>query len=97
METKTITLEVPLKRDEQEITTFALRKPKSGGLRGLSLTELLQMDTSALIKLVPRISNPILTEQDVAQLVPADLVQIGMAVSDFLLPKAVRGEASPDA
>lgn len=95
--TKTITLETPIKRGEQEITSVELRKPKSGALRGLNLAELLNMDAAQLIKAVPRISTPTLTEQDMAQLDPADLVQCGMAVADFLLPKAARVEVSPDA
>lgn len=94
-QTNSITLESPVKRGEQTIESVTLTKPKAGALRGITLTDLLQMDAGAIIKVVPRISSPLLTEQDMAQLDPADLVQFGMAVADFLLPKAARGEASP--
>lgn len=85
---KTITLETPIPRGDGKITEVSLRKPASGELRGLNLTELLQMDVSAHIKLLPRISNPTLTEADAAALDPADLTSLASEVVSFLLPKA---------
>lgn len=91
--TKTITLDTPIKRGDNDIATIALRKPASGELRGVTLTDLLQMDVAALSKVVPRISEPSLTEADLARMDPADLVQIGGVVAGFLLPKAALAEA----
>lgn len=85
---KTITLETPLKIGDSEVTSITLRKPAAGELRGLNLTDLLQMDVSATIKLLPRISEPTLTEQHAAALDPADLTQIASEVAGFLLPKS---------
>ncbi|PHV11309.1 phage tail assembly protein [Chitinimonas sp. BJB300] len=96
-DTKLITLDTPIQRGEQTITAVTLRKPKSGSLRGLNLASLLQMETNAIFKVVPRISEPALTEPDMAALDPADLLQLGSAVGDFLLTKAVRAEVSPSA
>lgn len=90
---KSITLDTPIKRGDNEVTAIALRKPAAGELRGVTLTDLLQMDVAALTKVVPRISDPALTEVEVARMDPADLVQIGGAVSGFLLPKAALAEA----
>ena len=45
---------------------------------------------AALQKVLPRITTPTLTEQDVANIDPADLVQLGGIFAGFLMPKAVR-------
>ena len=95
--TKTITLDTPLKRGDQAITSVTLRKPSSGELRGLNLTDLLQMDVNALKKVLPRITSPILTEQDIDSLDPADLVDLGSSVALFLVKKANQEQPSPSA
>lgn len=95
--TKTITLDTPLKRGDQAITAVTLRKPSSGELRGLNLTDLLQMDVNALKKVLPRITSPILTEQDIDSLDPADLVDLGSSVALFLVKKANQEQPSPSA
>lgn len=84
------TLDTPLVRGTQTITTVTLRKPKSGELRGVSLSDLVSLDVAALSKVLPRISTPTLTEQDVANLDPADLVMLGGVFVGFLTPKAVK-------
>lgn len=89
----TITLDTPITRGASEITAITLRKPRAGELRGVTLTDLLQMDVTALQTVVPRISSPTLTKADMANLDPADLVQIGSVVAGFLLTKAVLGSA----
>jgi Phage tail protein E. len=85
-----IDLDQPIKRGETEIKSVTLRKPLAGELRGVNLTDMLQMDVSALVRVVPRISEPTLTEQEVQSMDPADLFQIGSAVSVFLLPRSMR-------
>ncbi len=91
--TKTVTLDTPIQRGEQQITEVVLRKPAAGELRGIALTDLLQLDVVALSTVLPRISSPALTSADIAKLDPADLVQLGGEVAGFLLPKAARAEA----
>lgn len=86
----TVTLDEPLKRGEQTIEEVTLRKPSAGELRGTSLAALANLEVTALQKVLPRISTPMLTEADVANLDPADLVQLGGVFSGFLLPKAVK-------
>jgi hypothetical protein len=94
---KTITLDTPIKRGDQSITAVTLRKPSSGELRGLNLTDLLQMDVNSLKKVLPRITSPILTEQDIDSLDPADLVDLGSSVALFLVKKANQEQPSPSA
>lgn len=92
----TVTLDVPLDRDNGEkITTVRVRKPNSGELRGLTLMALSQLDYGALETLLPRITMPILHKADIARLDPADLMQLGGEVMDFLLPKAAKEAVSP--
>lgn len=90
-----ITLDTPIKRGDQVITELTLRKPSSGELRGIALTDLLQMNVTSLTKILPRLTSPSLTEQDVGRMDPADLVQLGSQVADFLLPKASKPDQSP--
>ncbi|QDQ29449.1 phage tail assembly protein [Chitinimonas arctica] len=89
-----IALDTPIQRGEQTITDVMLRKPRSGELRGLTLNDLLHMEAGALIKLIPRISTPMLTETDMNRLDPADLTQMGTAVAGFLLPRAMKAADS---
>ncbi|MDR5776677.1 MULTISPECIES: phage tail assembly protein [unclassified Caballeronia] len=88
----THTLDTPLVRGEQTITTVTLRKPKSGELRGVSLSDLVNLDVAALSKVLPRISTPTLTEHDVANIDPADLVELGGIFAGFLMSKAVKSK-----
>ncbi len=85
-----IELETPIKREGDDITTLTLRKPNSGELRGVSLTDLLNMDVAALTKVIPRITAPTITEADVRQMDVADLVSVGGEVAGFLLPKRMK-------
>lgn len=89
--TETVELDTPIQRGEQTFTQLELRKPAAGELRGVSLADLLQMNVDALTTVVPRISQPSLTAQEVGQMDPADLVQIGGAVAGFLLTRRAKG------
>ncbi|WP_240349243.1 phage tail assembly protein [Halomonas binhaiensis] len=84
---ETVELDEPIARGKTTIREIQVRKPKSGALRGVALTDILQMDVSALTKVLPRITEPALTEADIRGLDPADLVQLGGTVAGFLLPK----------
>lgn len=87
MTTKPILLETPIKRGETEITELQLRKPQSGELRGLSLAALANLDVDAVIKLLPRITTPSLTEVEAARLDPADLASCAVEIGSFLVSK----------
>ncbi|WP_417787518.1 phage tail assembly protein [Stutzerimonas xanthomarina] len=88
-----IVLEQAIKRGETKITEITLRKPAAGELRGLKLGDLINGDVSATIRLVPRISQPTLTEQDVAQFDIADLLACADAIAGFLQKTAGSLEA----
>lgn len=87
---KTIKLDTPIVRGEQTIKEVSIAKPNAGALRGTSLIAVIQMDVQALSLVLPRITTPALTQHDVMQMDPADLMAIGTEVSGFLVPKAER-------
>lgn len=93
----TVTLDFPFQRGDQTIDKVQVRRPRSGELRGLNITDLVQMNVAATTTLLPRITMPPLTQQEVSDLDPADFTQFGMEIMDFLLTKAAKGEASPQA
>ena len=91
--TKTIKLDTPFKRGEKMIEEIVVRRPNVGALRGTSLAQLLMMDADSIQKVLPRCTEPPLIKSEMDQLDPADLVQLGTAVSHFLLPKKDRQES----
>ncbi|MDB5683571.1 MAG: phage tail protein [Sphingomonas bacterium] len=78
-------------------TEIVVRKPGAGELRGLTLLALSQLDYASLETLAPRITTPILQKPDVVAMDPADFMQFGGEVMDFLLPTAAKQAASPQA
>ena len=90
----TVVLDTPIRRGTTTIDSITLRKPNSGELRGVSLSELLHLDVNSLIKVVPRISTPSLTSTEVAAMDPADLVALSLKITGFLLQKSAKTDAS---
>ena len=86
--TATVTLANPIPREGGSVTTLTLRKPTAGNLRGLSLQALMQSDINALISVLPRISDPFITEPEAANLEADDIAQIGGAVLGFFMTAA---------
>ncbi|MGM0912764.1 MAG: phage tail assembly protein [Pseudomonadota bacterium] len=91
--TESIELDSPIQRGKATVTEIQVRKPKSGALRGVSLADVLNMDVQALTKVLPRITEPALTEPELRDLDPADMVQLGNVVANFLLPKRMKADA----
>lgn len=91
---ETVELDEPITRNKTLIKTIQVRKPKAGALRGVALTDLLQMQVSALTTVLPRITDPALTEAEIRDLDPADLVQLGGTIASFLVPRKTREAAA---
>lgn len=83
-----VQFETGFARGDDQITAIRVRKPKAGELRGLSLQSLLSGDVNAMIALIPRISDPILTEADAAGLESDDFTEVADAVTGFFLSAA---------
>lgn len=93
---KEVTLDQPIARGKESVTKVTLRKPKAGELRGLSLSDLLNLDVNAISTVLPRISSPMITKDEVLNMDPADLVQIGGEISNFLVPKKLQMDSQSD-
>lgn len=87
---ETVDLEEPIVRGETSFPTLTLRKPSAGELRKLSLKDLINSDIDAILELLPRISDPILTDHEVNNISPGDLAQVGGVIRGFFLTPAER-------
>jgi hypothetical protein len=86
---KAVELDTPILRGKTEITSVTVRKPQSGALRGTRLQALMDMDVNAMMVVLPRVTTPALTAQEIAEMDPADLVSLSVEVVTFLLKKSV--------
>lgn len=88
-----VELDTHIIRGEQKITEVTMRKPMSGELRGVTLSDLGQMDVLALRKVLPRITTPTLTDAEIGRMDPADLMACGLVICGFLLQKSAKEAA----
>ncbi|MGM8464627.1 phage tail assembly protein [Enterobacter cloacae] len=85
-----VILDNPVMRGEQKIERVTLTKPNAGTLRGVSLAALANSDVDALIKVLPRMTYPALTEPEVMRLEASDLILFAGKVVGFLSPSSAR-------
>lgn len=89
-DTETVTLETPIVRGEQVINTITIRKPKTGALRGLALSDVMKLEVDAMSKLIPRVTTPTIVEHEVSNLDLPDFINISSAVVGFFASTAER-------
>lgn len=94
MNTQTLKLATPIKRGDKEIAEITLHKPNVGAMRGVSMRLLLDMNVDAIVTVLPRISDPQLTEVEINKLDAPDLLQAGILVAAFFLPPSEYQEAA---
>lgn len=83
-----ILLAEPIRRGEAEpIAEVRLRRPTAGGLRGLHLTELLRIDVVEMTALLARITDPVLTESEIASLDARSFTTLSGAALLFLVTR----------
>ncbi|ACS85888.1 phage tail assembly protein [Musicola paradisiaca] len=85
-----ISLHTPIKRGETLIESVTLLKPTAGTLRGIGLAALANADVEALIKVLPRMTTPSLTEADVMAMDLSDLLLFAGKVIGFLAPSSAQ-------
>ncbi|MEP8911125.1 phage tail assembly protein [Enterobacter mori] len=85
-----VILDNPVMRGEQKIEQVTVFKPTAGTLRGVSLASLANSDVDALIKVLPRMTYPALTEHEVMRLEASDLILFAGQVVGFLSPSSAR-------
>jgi len=85
-----VTLDTPIKRAGQTIDKVTLIEPNAGTLRGVSLAAVAQSEVDALIKVLPRMTYPALTETELSAMKLPDLLQLAGKVIGFLSPASAR-------
>lgn len=85
-----VKLDTPVKRGETFIEMVTLTKPNAGTLRGVGLAALANSEVDALIKVLPRMTYPALTESEVTALELPDLVALAGKVIGFLAPSSAQ-------
>jgi hypothetical protein len=96
MKIVTVPLDTPLTRGEKTFHAIDLRKPNGGALRGVSLLDLMRIETTAFCEVLPRITEPALTKQELALMDPVSLMDLGAAVAGFLVSDGVKAEAAQE-
>lgn len=80
-----VPLRKPIRRGETTVASILLREPDGMALMGIELFDLMRMNTTEIIKLVPRISEPPLITEEVKTMSGHDLFSIGQEIAAFLL------------
>ncbi|TRD18400.1 phage tail assembly protein [Palleronia caenipelagi] len=81
----TITLSAPVTVDGAEVTEITLREPRAGELRGLSMTQIAQMEAGQMMRLLPRITQPPLSEAQISALSLRDFFGLSAGAASFLV------------
>ena len=92
-ETRTVTLETPIKRGESAFSSVTIRRPYGPALRGVSLAKILTLgDHDAFATLIPRITHPTIFKSDIESgaLDLGDMINIVEEIGIFFLPKSAR-------
>lgn len=89
----TVVLQTPIKRGKTVIKEVSLTGAlkQAGSLRGLKMYDIITTDVNALIKLLPRVTSPALTEIELVTMDTWDFSQLAQEVVTFLQP-ASEGE-----
>lgn len=83
--TASVDLVEPIERQDSRIERLTLRKPKAGEMRGIKLSDLLASDVGAVLTLLPRITDPFITDAEAAQLGSEDIAEIAGTIFGFFM------------
>ena len=82
--TKNVPLDFGFKRGDDQVKEITLVKPNTGHCRGLSLKNVLSFEIDSLAVLLPRITLPAMTAQEVYTLELMDTLKIAEGIAGFL-------------
>ena len=74
--TKTVRLAQPVRREGGEVGEVTLVQPNPGSMRGLKQGDILQMDVTAMLTLLPRITKPALQTTELEVMHPRDFLSL---------------------
>ncbi|MDF7662409.1 phage tail assembly protein [Erwiniaceae bacterium L1_54_6] len=94
---KSVVLVKPVIRKNGDITEVTVTETmqQTGSLRGLKLYDVMTSDVDSLIKLLPRVTSPALTEAEVSLLDVRDFAELAKEVADFLAPSSETDTTEP--
>lgn len=92
--TKTITLEQGVKLGENTITEITITKPLVSHLKGVSLKNLMDMQTDEITKIIPRVTTPSLPPHALDSMDFTEFMQVASEVLGFLM--GVKNTDTPD-
>ncbi len=87
---KKIQLKTPILVGEDEIKEITVRSPGAGELRGMSLAALAELEVDTVLRLLPRVTKPIISELEGEALSLTDMLAIGGAIIN---PEGAAGNA----
>lgn len=90
--TALITLSEPIARTGGDVAVLTLRKPRAGELRGLKVPDLATGDVDAILRVLPRIATPFITDAEAANLAADDLAQIAGNMIGFFMSQAEKAQ-----
>ncbi len=81
-------LKNPIKRGDTTITTLKVNEPNAGSLRGVSLSDIIELQVDAIIKIAPRVITPLITQDEVNSFCGPDLMAYGLKLASVMSPAA---------
>ncbi|SLM62813.1 MULTISPECIES: phage tail assembly protein [Dickeya] len=87
---QTITLQTPLTRSGGDVTAVTITDAlkQAGSLRGLKVYDVMTSDVDALMTLLPRVTSPALSPDELRRMDVWDFCQLANSVATFLQPSA---------
>lgn len=83
MQTKTVSLSLPITNGTEKISALNIRKPMGGDLRGIKLVDLMSLEFNALATVTLRTSLTPISKDALDHLEGPDIVALGIAVLGF--------------
>lgn len=78
-----VTLKKPVQHGDSQIGSVIVREPTESTLRGLSLIDVLKLESQALTVIIPRVTVPTLHANHTAALSATDRLRLGLAIQSF--------------
>ncbi|WP_127960143.1 phage tail assembly protein [Serratia microhaemolytica] len=93
-----VKLNTPIKRGKSKITDVVITPvlKQAGSLRGLKAYDVLTSNYDALLILLPRVTAPALTAEEITRMDTWDFCQLANAVVDFLQPSSEQSVTDTD-
>jgi len=89
-----VKLTTPVTIGKDKVSEITLREPSPGELRGVKLSNLLQLDVATVITVLPRVTTPYLDEGTVSKLPMKDFTKLGTTLMGFFVDADEMGQTT---